>query len=188
MRRLLVTALCCLLAACATNPLTIQAEAGALPNAPMKNVVIADESDGIDPLVAESFYTPIVDSLRNRLSDLGIQSAVAAVDQKSLNPNANLAQEIRRSKARHIIYVQPTKIRYVDPEASFAVRSRVQRNFVGEYILTFTIADLAIGKNVWKGTIQTPKNHLFHKDELPAMMALLETELQKANLISSPGK
>lgn len=183
-----ILAIAALLSACTPKPLVMKSETESVKTAPMRKVVIVDQSSLLHPLVAEAFYAPIVDGLQDKLSEHAIPSSITVMDQKSLNPNDGLIVELKRTGARHIIYIQPTKINAIDPEKSLAVRTGLRVDFVRDYILTFTIADLAAKKNIWKGTIETPRTHIFHKGEVPEIMSLLEAELVKVGLIQLPQK
>ena len=152
---------------------------------PIKRIVVVDDGSTFHDLINEKFYWPLVDALQKRLSDLGIESRSVTLDKKALNPGDAISKSLQESGARHVLFVQLTRVRSSDPNKASALLSGV---FISEYSLSFVIRDAGIEKNIWKANVEAGRGHTGSKQEIEEIMDKLEVELLIAGLAVPPYK
>lgn len=131
------------------------------------------------------FFEPAVDEVKRMFSESGAKSWSMELDKRSLNPGASAATSAKQLEATHVLFVTATKVTSLGPRNS-PVEYNKQLRLISSYELGFVLADVNVGRNVWKGDLVSGSDYSGNDEEVRAVREKLQDNLTRAGFILMP--
>lgn len=174
-----------LLTGCVSTPMAMRSAVEQGQARKISRVLIVTNGELFPEATRKMFFEPAVDSIRQMFAEGGVKSWSMALDKRSLNPGAMAATYAKQLEASHILFVTATKVASLGPRNS-AVEYDKQLRLISSYELGFVLADVSVGRNVWKGELLSGSDLAGNDEEVRAVREKVQGHLIRTGFVSLP--